>query len=141
MWFELYAKCTQTKNKHLIRKYVPGFILTSFKIFSHLSGSHLYFSTCASNIKKSAMRWDFWCPQNLRLFSPHLFFMSICIVFSASYIHATSQFCHNDFPAVYKPQVVSVSSHVLVPISAILILAADCMLLPHQLVIGPVTNI
>ncbi len=67
----------------------------------------------------------------------HLFFTSIPIEFSASY-SMLSQSCDTDFAGqvVYKPWVLPVSSEALVPITAILILAADCTLLLHQLVIG-----
>ncbi len=40
---------------------------------------------------------------------------------------------------VYKPRVLSVSSEALMPVTAILIPAVDCVLLLHQLVIRPVT--
>ncbi len=61
-------------------------------------------------------------------------------MFSASYIYAVSESYDMDFAgkAVYKSWVLSASSEVLVPMTAILIHAADCVLLLHQLVIGPV---
>ncbi len=55
--------------------------------------------------------------------------------------YVVSESCDTDFAAqlVYKPRVLSVSSEALVPTTAIFIPAADCVLLLHQLVIGPVT--
>ncbi len=52
-----------------------------------------------------------------------------------------SEFTDTDFAGqvAYKPWVLSVSSKTLMPITAILISAANCVLLLHQLVIGPVT--
>ncbi len=77
------------------------------------------------------------------LFSPlltYLFHEHSHRVFSVLH-HATSEFCDTNFAGqtVYKPWVLSVSSEALMPITAILIPAADCALPLHQLVIGPVT--
>ncbi len=57
-------------------------------------------------------------------------------------LYAISEFCNTDFAGqvVYKPRVLPVSSEALMPITGILIPAADCVLLLHQLVIGPVTH-
>ncbi len=81
--------------------------------------------------------------HKIRLFSPlltSLFHDHLHRVF-AVLLYAISGSCDIDFAGqvVYKPWVPSLSSEVLMPITAILKLAADCVLLLHQLVIGPVT--
>ncbi len=74
-------------------------------------------------------------PLLTRLFHEHSHWVLIIL------LYAISESCDTDFAGqvVYKPWVLSVSSEVLVSITAILILAADSVLLLHQLVIGPVT--
>ncbi len=84
-----------------------------------------------------------WRPHKLRLFSPLLTFLfheHSHRVFGVL-LYAISKFCDTDFAGqvVYKPWVLSVSSEAPMPITAILIPAADWVLLLHQLVIGPVT--
>ncbi len=71
----------------------------------------------------------------------HLFFTTIRMVFLASYIYATSEYYDTDFACqvIYKPWVLSVSSEPLVPITAILIPAADRVLLLHQIATRTVT--
>ncbi len=56
-------------------------------------------------------------------------------------LYAISESCDTNFAGqvVYKPWVLSASSEALMPITAILMPAVDCVLLLHQLVIGPVT--
>ncbi len=79
------------------------------------------------------MRWDLEGPISSGYFDDysHPFFMNIRIEFSAPTNFAGQ--------VVYKPRVPSVSSEALMPITAILMPAADRVLLLHQLVIGPVT--
>ncbi len=84
-----------------------------------------------------------WRPHKLRLFGPlltPLFHEHSHRVFGLL-LYAILQSCDSEFAGqvVYKPWVVSVSSEVLMPITAILISATDCVHLLHQLVIGPVT--
>ncbi len=84
-----------------------------------------------------------WRSHKLRLFSPllTLLFQGHLHTVFGVLLYAISEFCDTDFAGqvVYKPWVLSVSSEALIPITAILIPAGDCVLLLHQLVIGPVT--
>ncbi len=84
-----------------------------------------------------------WRPHKLRLFSPSLtpLFREHSQRVFGILLYAISESCDTKFAGqvVYKPWGLSVSSKALMPITAILIPAADCVLLLHQLVIGLVT--
>ncbi len=95
-----------------------------------------------SRIKKCAKKWDLEGPitSGYLAHCSHPFFMSIRLEFSASY----SMLCQSLVTPISLAKLfinpgLSVSSEALVPITAILIPAADCVLLLHQLVIGRVT--
>ncbi len=89
------------------------------------------------------MRWDLEDPISSGCLSPlltHLFYEHSHRVFGVLF-YAISESCDTDFAGqvVFKPWVLSVSSEALMPITAILIPEANCVLLLHRLVIGPVT--
>ncbi len=94
--------------------------------------------------KKGIVRWDLEGPRSSDYLAhcSHLLFMSIRMEFSASYSMCYLRALQHRlrWPGLYKPWVLSVSFEALMPIAAILILATDCMLLLHQLVIGSVTK-
>ncbi len=84
-----------------------------------------------------------WRPPKLRLFSPLLtllFHEHSRRVFGVL-LYAISDSCDTDVAGqvLYKPWVLSVPYEALMPITAIFIPAANCVLLLHQLEIGPVT--
>ncbi len=87
------------------------------------------------------MRWDLEGPISSGYIAhcSHPFFMSIRIAFDVLR-HAIAESCDMDFAGqvIYKPRVLSLSSEALAPITTILTPATDCVLLLHQLVIGPV---
>ncbi len=96
-----------------------------------------------TSIKKKCFEVVLWRPHKLRLFRPlftPLFHEHLHGVFGVL-LYAILESCDTNFAGqvVYKPWGLSVSSEALMPITAILIPAADCVLLLHQLVIGPVT--
>ncbi len=91
--------------------------------------------------KSAAMRDLLWSISSCYLaHCSCLFFKSIRMVFSVSHIYAIWGSRDTNFVAsvIYKPWVLSVSSETLVPITAILIPAAGCVLLLHYLVFGPI---
>ncbi len=93
---------------------------------------------------KGVLRWDHegTISSDYLAQCPRLVFMSIRIEFSASYTMLSQGFVIPTSligQVVYKPSVLSVSSEALMLITAILIPAANCVLLLHQLVIGLVT--
>ncbi len=95
------------------------------------------------NLKKRCCEVGPRRPHKLRLCSPlptPLFHEHLHRVFGVL-LYAVSEFCDTNFASqvVYKPWVLSVSPGALVPITAILVPAADCVLLLHRLVIGLVT--
>ncbi len=85
-----------------------------------------------------------WRPHKIRQFSPlltSLFHKYLHRVFNIL-LYVVLESCDINFAGqvVYKPwSLLAVSSEALMPIIAILIPAADCELLLHHLVIGPVT--
>ncbi len=99
--------------------------------------------TEVKNKNKGTVRWDLGDPISSGYLAhcSHLFSTSIRIVLSAFYIYVILESFDTDFAdqTVYKSWILPVSSETLVPITAILISAADCVLLLHQLAIGPVT--
>ncbi len=93
--------------------------------------------------KKKCCEVGPWRSHKLRLFSPlltPLFHEHSHRVFGVL-LYAISESFDTGFAGqvVYKPWVLSVSSEAVMLITAILIPAADCVLMLHQLVIGPVT--
>ncbi len=94
-------------------------------------------------VKKRCCEGGTWSSHELRLFSQlltPLFHDHSHRVFGVL-LYATSESCDTDLAGqvVYKPWVLSGSSEALMPITNILIPAADCVHLLHQFVIGPVT--
>ncbi len=97
-------------------------------------------------VRRSVVRWDLGgtISSGYLAHCPSLFFTSICVVFWGSYICAISEPCDTRFPSqivYYKHRILSVFSEVLVSFTATLIPGADCALLLHQLVVGPVIYI
>ncbi len=95
-------------------------------------------------MKTDVLRWDLEDPISSGYVThcSRPFFMSIRIKFFASYTWLSQTLVTSDFAGqvVYKLWGLPISFEVLMPITAILIPAADCVFLLHQLVIGPVTG-
>ncbi len=95
--------------------------------------------------KKGVAKWDLEGPISSSYFSPlltPLFYDHPHRVFIFGVLlYAILESCNTDFAGqvVHKPWVLPVSSQTHMPITSILIPATDCVLLLHQLVIGPVT--
>ncbi len=94
-------------------------------------------------LKKGAVRWDLGglISSGYLAHCSYLFFQKHSHNVFGILLYAISESYGTNFvgQVVSKPRVLSVPSEALVPITAILIPAADCILLLHQLVIGPVT--
>ncbi len=93
--------------------------------------------------KKGIVRWDLEgsISSGYLAHCSNPFFMSIHIEFSASYSMLSQSLVTPTSLARFfmNPRVLSVSSEALMPITAILIPATDCVHLLHQFVTGPVT--
>ncbi len=117
----------------------------------HLTPSN--FHLCPSQhrdlgVKVAALKKVLWggnlgCPMSSDYLThcSRLFFTSICIMFSASYSLLSQGLMTPTSLArsFIDPKFCRCPFEALMPITAILIPTVDCMLLLHQLVIGPIT--